>query len=171
VARDGAGNTRTSGAVTVIVKNARATPPPDSPPDSAPALSRLGLSAATFRKSTKLSFGLSEPAKVTLSFERKLLGRKRAGKCVTSAAKGPRCSLYRRLGATLSVDATAGTNSLRLGRRGMAAGSYRLTLVAKDAGGKRSAAARTAFRLVGSAGHKSSASAVVTAIRSLRLAF
>jgi predicted phage tail protein len=151
----------------VTVKNAITTPPSEL----APAISRFKLSAARFRKSTTISFKLSEAAKVTLSFERKLRGHKARGKCVTSAKKGARCTLYRRLATKVKVDGTVGMNSLRLGRRGMPAGSYRLTLVATDSTGKRSEAARTSFRLVGGAAHSSRASAVEAAIRSVRLAF
>jgi hypothetical protein len=168
VARDAAGNTRTAATVGVTVANATKGPPP--PPDLAPAISRLKLSASSFRKSATIGFKLSEAAKVTLSFERRLSGRKRHGKCMTSAKKGARCTLYRKLSSKTTVDGSAGMNSLRLGRRGMSAGSYRLTLVATDAGGKRSAAARTAFRLLAPAAHRSSR-AVETAIRSVQLAF
>ena len=109
---------------------------------------------------------------MTLSFERKLRGRKRGGRCVTTARRGARCSLYRRAGAKLSVDATAGLNSLRLSRRALPAGSYRLTLVAADRSGNRSAAVRAGFRLVEAATtRRSRAAVVVTAIRRLRLAF
>jgi hypothetical protein len=169
LARDAAGNAKTSTVVTVTVANATEGSPP--PPDFAPAISRFKLSASSFRKSTTINFKLSEAARVTLSFERKLRGHKQRGKCVTSAKKGARCSVYRRLAGKVTVDGTAGMNSLRLGRRGMAAGSYRLTLVATDSTGKRSAAARAGFRLVGSAAHRSRASAVEAAIRSVRLAF
>jgi hypothetical protein len=167
LARDAAGNTKTSAAVTVTVKNGSSS----VPPNLAPAISRLKLSAATFRKSTTISFKLSEAAKVRLSVERKLRGHKKRGKCVASAKKGARCSLYRRLATKVSVDGTAGLNSLRLGRRGMPGGSYRLALVATDSSGKRSATARIGFRLVGSGAYKSRASVVQTAIRSLRLTF
>ena len=53
----------------------------------------------------------------------------------------------------------------------MAAGSYRLTLVATDASGKRSEKARAGFRLIASAAHKSRASAIEAAIRRVELAF
>ena len=63
--------------------------------DLAPALTKLKLSHASFRKgkSTTISFRLSEAAKVTLSFERKLDGRRVRGKCV-KPAKGAAAELH-----------------------------------------------------------------------------
>jgi Galactose oxidase-like, Early set domain/Bacterial Ig domain len=168
VARDAAGNTSTAATVAVTVSNAiKGSPPPDDPP----TITGLKLSSASFRKNSTISFRLSEAARVTLSFERKLSGRKRHGKCVTGARKGARCTLYRKLASKITVDGTTGPNSLRLGRRGMAAGSYRLTLVATDSSGKRSEKARAGFRLIASAAHKSRTSAIEAAIRRVELAF
>ena len=122
VARDSLGNERASPPVTVNVDNQdgtpvnplppKKTPPTETPPggnppggtppggnppanEVAPALIRLKLSQATFRKgkSTTISFRLSEAAKVALSFERKLDGRRVRGRCV-KPAKGarPKCT-------------------------------------------------------------------------------
>ena len=170
VARDAAGNTTTSALVQVTVSNAKKGPPPP-PTDVAPKISRLKLSGARFRKRTTVRFKLSEAAKVTLSFERKLRGRRSHGKCVTRAKRGARCALYRRAARKVSVQGSVGMNSLKLGRRGMPAGSYRLTLVATDPGGKRSPATRVGFRLLAPAAHRGRASVVETAIRSIRLDF
>jgi hypothetical protein len=167
VLRDTEGNATLSAAVTVTVRNTTTT----QPPDLAPAISRLKLSSASFRKSATISFRLSEAAKVTLSFERKLRGHKRRGKCSASTKRGARCTLYRRAGSKIKVDASAGVNTLRLGRRGMPAGSYRLTLVAVDSTGKHSPAMRTGFHLIGAAPHSTRAPVVEAAIRSVLLAF
>ena len=147
------------------------TPPSGNPPSGnpptgnprtanlAPALSKLKLSQASFRKgkATTISFQLSEAAKVVLSFERKLDGRRVRGRCV-KPAKGarPNCTRYSRLRTTLSMQGKAGANSLvfrgRLSRtRALAVGRYRMTLVATDATGKKSTAARASFRLLDSA--------------------
>jgi len=72
---------------------------------------------------------------------------------------------------TCTDDGTAGRNALRLGRRGMPAGRYRLTLVATDAGGKRSNRARRRFSLVATTARKSRSAAIDAAIRSVELAF
>ena len=185
VARDSLGNTSTSAGVTVTVDNQDGTPvnalPPKKTPagggetepgggnggggggggggptDVAPALTKLKLSHASFRKgkSTTISFRLSEAAKVTLSFERKLDGRRVRGKCV-KPAKGPRpnCTRYSRLGSVMTFQGKAGSNSLafrgRLSRsKVLAVGRYRMTLVATDATGKRSAAARVELQADG----------------------
>ena len=65
------------------------------PTNLAPALTKLKLSHASFRKgkSTTISFRLSEAAKVTLSFERKQSGRRVHGRCV-KLAKGKRAELH-----------------------------------------------------------------------------
>jgi hypothetical protein len=125
----------------------------------APALTKLKLSHTSFRKgkSTTISFRLSEAAKVSLSFERKLGGRRVHGRCV-KPSKGARsnCTRYSRLGTVMTFRGKAGANSLtfrgRLSRKQvLAVGSYRLTLLATDATGKRSAAARVSFKLMESA--------------------
>jgi hypothetical protein len=125
----------------------------------APALTKLKLSHTSFRKgkSTTISFRLSEAAKVSLSFERKLGGRRVHGRCV-KPSKGTRsnCTRYSRLGTVMTLRGKAGANSLtfrgRLSRKQvLAVGSYRLTLLATDASGKRSAAARVSFKLLESA--------------------
>jgi hypothetical protein len=189
VARDALGNERTSAGVAVNVDNQDGTPvnglpPKKTPPqqggggetgggsggggnggggggaaDVAPALSKLKLSQASFRKgkSTTISFRLSEPAKVTLSFERKLDGRRVHGECVKPAkGKRPNCTRYSRLRTVMTFQGKAGSNSLsfrgRLSRsKVLALGRYRLTLVATDASGKRSAGARVSFKLMESA--------------------
>jgi hypothetical protein len=155
VARDAAGNTTASPPQTVTVANS-AVPPP-VPSNAAPVISRLKLSASAFSRRTTLSFRLSEAAQVTLSFERKLTGHKAGGKCVSPAKKGhARCTRYSRIRTTLKLQAKAGANSMylkgRLSRkRSLAPGRYRLTLVATDPAGKRSAPAATSFRLLDAA--------------------
>jgi hypothetical protein len=127
-------------------------------PNQAPVLSRLKLSQATFRKGkpTTISFRLSEAAKVALSFERKLDGRRVRGRCVKPATGlRPNCTRYSRLKTGLTVQGKAGTNTVvfrgRLSRsRVLAVGRYRLTLVATDSTGKRSAARQVGFRMLDS---------------------
>ena len=119
----------------------------------------MKLSHTSFRKgkSTTISFRLSEAAKVALSFERKLDGRRVRGRCV-KPVKGarPNCTRYSKLKTVLTVQGKAGTNSLvfrgRLSRsKVLAVGRYRMTLVATDATGKKSTAARVSFQLLDSA--------------------
>jgi hypothetical protein len=170
VARDAAGNTKTSAVVSVTVANGGTSavtpptisPPPPPPPPSgatnaAPAISRVKLSPATFSRGTTLSFRLSEAARVTLSFERRLAGRRAGGKCVSPPRKGrAKCTRYSRVRTTLKLEGKAGANSMQLERRlsrtgSLAPGRYRLTLLATDPQGKRSAPATTSFRLLDAA--------------------
>jgi Domain of unknown function (DUF1929)/Bacterial Ig domain len=130
-----------------------------SPGNSPPALSKLKLSPARFRKGKPMtiSFRLTEAAKVVLSFERKLAGRRVRGRCIKPSKRArPNCTRYQRLSSKLTVQGKAGANSIafrgRLPRkRTLAVGSYRLTLQATDATGQRSKPARASFRLLESA--------------------
>jgi hypothetical protein len=160
VARDAASNAGTSAAVGVNVQNAApptddpstepppgtsqspsspsATPPSATPPsvDPAPTITRLKLSPATFRTRSKVSLRLSEAARVTLSFERKLKSGRYAGLRTGIAFQG-------------KTGSNAAWLSRRLSRRAtLSPGRYRLTAVAKDGGGKRSAPVRAGFRLL-----------------------
>ena len=189
LARDSFGNPSTSAGVTVNVQNEDGVPintlppkkTPQQPPGEtpgggggnptkpanptgpgnlAPALTRLKLSRAKFRKgkSTTIGFRLSEAARVTLSFERKLRGRRVNGVC-EKARKGIRtnCTRYSKLRTVVTLRGKAGANSFsfrgRLSRtKLLAVGSYRITLRATDATGKRSDAVRSSLQLMESAG-------------------
>ena len=105
---------------------------------------------------TAISFRLSEAARVVLTFERKLSGRRSHGRCV-KPRKGAHtnCIRYVRVSGGLTAQARAGTNTVafrgRLSRkRVLALGSYRLTLLAKDAAGNWSSPATASFRLLAS---------------------
>jgi hypothetical protein len=122
----------------------------------APILRKLKLSSSRFRrgKLTTISFRLSEAAKVVLSFERKLSGRRSHGRCV-KPRKGarPNCTRYVGVSGRLTVTGKAGLNSVgfrgRLARkRRLPTGSYRLTLMAKDSSGEWSAPASVSFKLL-----------------------
>jgi hypothetical protein len=194
VATDDAGLSATSAPVTVSVDNPdppptdsvppipqpRTQPPTDVPPagnpggpgptpaNLKPAITRVKLSRATFRKGVgvELSFRLSEAATVSVTFERRLNGRRVRGRCVKLAAgKRPNCTRYAPA-KTVKLRAKAGASSWLLRARlfrSLAVGRYRLTLLATDATGKRSAAARASFRLLESAG-TSGVSAVRAAV-------
>jgi hypothetical protein len=181
IATDTAGNQRTSAGVPVTVFNEEGDPidalPPKKPinrpgppvgqkPDNpsgpgnpggpgnlAPSVSRLKASPARVRKGklTRISFRLSEPARVSVVFDRKLPGRRVRGRCA-KPRKGLRanCTRYVRARTKLSVQGKAGANSIGFRGRGLAPGRYRLTLVAKDPSGRASRAARLNFRLLAS---------------------
>jgi hypothetical protein len=131
-------------------------PPPSQPPapaNAAPAISRLKLSPAKFRRGagTTIGFRLSEAARVTVSFERKLPGRRVRGRCVKPAeGRRSNCTRYVALKTKLRLQGRAGPNVVALRARAFAIGSYRLTVLATDPAGKRSAPARESFRLLAS---------------------
>jgi streptogramin lyase len=104
---------------------------------------------------TTVAFTLNEAATVRLTIERKLAGRRRGGKCVkpTRALRSAkRCARYVKRGTLSRRILAGGANSFRfsgrIGRRALAAGSYRITAVATDAGGLRSTPRRAKFRVV-----------------------
>jgi hypothetical protein len=155
LARDAAGNTAAV-SVEVTVDNSDAVAPGGGPaiaPNLTPAIAQLRLSRATFRRGagTQIRFSLSEAAKVSLTFERMLKGRRVRGRCVKpTAGRRANCTRYAG-GKVVEVQAKAGANTVPVGGRlvrALAVGRYRLTLVATDATGKRSAAARASLRLL-----------------------
>ena len=92
------------------------------PTDPAPALSRLKLSRARFRKgrSTTISFRLSEAAKVSAVLRAQAAGRRTVrGRCVKPAkhARAELHSLCARARGELTLRGKAGTNSCQLPRQ------------------------------------------------------
>src|SRR5207253_10505539 len=86
-----------------------ATPPPPAPDSTKPALGSLRASPAAFvaatsgasvttrtARSTRLSFRLSEAARVTFTLQRRAAGRLAGGRCRTATPANrsrPRCDL------------------------------------------------------------------------------
>ena len=94
---------------------------------------------------TQISFGLSEPARVTLAFARAEAGRRAGGRCTARTPgnrRGRRCIRYVLVAGTITRQAESGVNRLRLtarvGRTALAPGTYRITASAVDAAGNRS---------------------------------
>jgi virginiamycin B lyase len=91
-------------------------------------------------RSGTLKLTLSEAATVTIRFERRLPGRRKAGRCVVPrrAAHGRRCTRLRPAG-TQTRRAVRGANRLaiggKVGRRTLPVGSYRIMVRATDAAG------------------------------------
>ena len=135
-----AGNDAASVAITGVA--AAGGPGPAGGADrSAPAISGLKLAAKpTLRKGAKLRLRLSEAAKVRVVAERLLPGRRSGRRCVAKGS-GKRCVRVVRLTA-VTVSLKAGTVTISLAGKRLKRGSVRFTLVATDAAGNASKAAR-----------------------------
>jgi hypothetical protein len=152
------------------------TPAAAGPPGSAPRFLAASLKPATFavdpkgrsevavsahaakkkkaKKGTTIRFTLSEAARVVVTIKRRSRGRKVGKRCVKPTRATRRkhaCARYTRA-ARFAVTATAGANkrrfSGRVGRKSLKPGRYRLTLVATDKAGKRSAPRQLGFKIV-----------------------
>lgn len=140
-------------------------PPADT---TAPSVSKASLSRKRFtarkpvhegrKRGAKLSYTLSEAARVTVAFERrapgrrvKVAGRRRCVKPTKANAAKPRCTRHVAAGK-LQRDGKAGANTLKLtgkvGRKTLKPGRYRLRLTAVDAAGLRSKPVALAFRVL-----------------------
>jgi len=150
-------------------------PPALSPDTARPRLSALKLSPARFRAAgrgasvstrarSRVSYRLSEPARVRFAVERGLPGRRAGKRCVKpkrSNRAAKRCTRFATVGRPLAHSGKAGRNAFRFsgrirvrskGRlrlRKLAPGRYRLRAVATDAAGNVSRPPRyRAFRIV-----------------------
>ncbi len=135
-----------------------------------PTLDRLALTNRRFRVGrgatatvagrrrtpvgTRFRWRLSEAATVSLRIERKLAGRRSGRRCVKPTKRNRRarkCTRWSRAG-TLTRTAAVGNGgtafSGRIGRRKLAAGSYRAVVSAKDAAGNSSRSRTIAFKIV-----------------------
>ncbi len=138
-----------------------------TPPPTTPSVSSLGLSAKTFRAvnvggsvfsvrtGTRVSYKLSEVARVTFTVKRRAAGRRMGKRCVTPRRgnrRQHRCTRLLAVRGSFTQNGVAGVNrfnfSGRMNRRALAPGSYRLYAVARNASGKRSRALSVAFRIV-----------------------
>jgi fibronectin-binding autotransporter adhesin len=102
---------------------------------------------------TTFKYKLSEAATVRFTLARRGTGRRSGGKCVKQARKNrgtKRCTRYSAAGG-FTVGSVAGANSHRfsgkIGSKKLVAGTYRVTLVATDAAGNRSAARSTTVKV------------------------
>jgi len=116
------------------------TPPSTRPPPA--VLTALTMKPARFRtrgrrRGTTIGFRLDKAARVTLTFERLVSGRRVAKRCVANRRRGKRCTIVRRAGR-LTVNARKGANSRRftgvLAGKRLVRGRYRLK--ATPAGGR-----------------------------------
>jgi streptogramin lyase len=137
---------------------------------TAPGVSALGMSDRTVvvgkgatakvaaKTGTTIRYTLSEAAKVTLRFERKLKGRRvKKGKrrvCAKPTRKNRkkrRCTRFKGAG-TLTRTSKQGKNSVkftgRIGKKALKRGSYRLVVRATDSAGNKSKARTLTFKVV-----------------------
>ncbi len=108
----------------------------------------------TRRTGAKISYTLSEQARVSLRIDRVLRGRRSGKRCVKprpSLRKKRACTRYVRAG-TLVRSGRQGANTVkftgRIGKRALRRGNHRLTVSAKDLAGNASKPKRTSFRVV-----------------------
>ena len=127
------------------------TPPADT---TEPRLSGLALAKKAFKGSTKLTYGLSERATLTVKIQRIKKGRRVNGKCrKQTAANRTRkaCKRFVKLPGKIETTAGAGVNKVtipaRIGGRKLKPGRYRLVAQARDAAGNQSTVKRIAFRI------------------------
>lgn len=110
---------------------------------------RKGGSGAT------ISFRLDVAADVSFAVQRKASGRRVGGRCVASSGSNrgkPKCPRFLSVGGGFGSAGKAGLNSLgfsgRVGRRALAAGSYRLVATAENGRGGSSAPATKGFEIL-----------------------
>ena len=133
-----------------------------------PALALLRMSVRRFRAATagpsarsaaplgtRVTWMLSEPARVTFRVQRALAGRLVRGRCVRATRANRRrkpCTRYVAVRGTFTRAGVRGANAMRfmgrIGGRRLAPGRYRLVASARDAAGNRSLLRRTGFRIV-----------------------
>ncbi|HEV2754365.1 MAG TPA: choice-of-anchor Q domain-containing protein [Actinomycetota bacterium] len=136
-------------------------PPPGAPPAPAPPpplvvlppdVVKPRLTHASARREGSrivLKVASSENATLRATLSRVVRGRRRGGRCVTSAPKpkkGRRCTKARRV-KQMPGSVVAGANTVRLLAGTLAPGPYRLRIVAVDAAGNVSAAQVVRFRV------------------------
>jgi hypothetical protein len=165
--QDGTGDCVAIPDIGAFEVESRCPKPPDVA-NIAPKVSKASLSRKRFtarkpvhkgrKRGTKLSFTLSESARVKLTFDRKsngrrvkVTGKRRCVKPTKRNATKPRCTRHTPTG-NLTTSAKAGLNTLaltgKLGRKTLTPGPYRLTLTATDPTGLASKPIRIAFKIL-----------------------
>jgi PKD repeat protein len=154
-----------SATASVVVTAPDRTPPTVSALELAPATFRIGskrtATVAVKRsrkhhpKGTTIEFKLSEQAAVTVSFARRARGVRSGKNCVAPRPKhrhGHACTRYIKAGSLTRHSEHGGSDAIafsgRIGRKALALGAYRSTVVATDPAGNRSAAKTAGFTVV-----------------------
>lgn len=143
VVTDSDGLLATTSASITVGDAATPSGPIDGPvikgePSSRSNATKLALSRIVLSK-RKLTLSATTAAKLQLRFERLVPGHLAHGACSASARHGRRCTA-RKAAGSLTVPIHAGANTITLPARvaghNLAAGSYRLTLVARASDGR-----------------------------------
>jgi hypothetical protein len=120
---------------------------------SAFVAARKGPSIVAARAGARVAFTLSEAAATTLSVERRTRGVRKRGRCRAGhpTRARNRCFRWARVKGSFKRPGVAGHNAFRftgrVGGKRLRPGKYRLVVVATDAAGNRSKAARRPFRI------------------------
>ena len=132
-----------------------------------PAISGFSESASHWRRGrslphiarapvgTTFSFGLNEPANVTLTFTQSVPGRRARGRCVGpshSNSGRPRCKRTV-IAGSFAVSGHAAANKVRFqgklsGSKTLKPGSYRVSTTARDANGFKAVSRSLSFTIV-----------------------
>jgi hypothetical protein len=124
-------------------------PTPSPTPDTVAPV--LGVSAVSSKlkpnTALKLKATLSEGASLSVSYERKVSGRKVGKTCKAGAKKGKKCTTYKKL-ATVKVAGVGGSSTVTLPKRKLAAGDYRVVVTPVDAAGNKGAAKTVTFKVL-----------------------
>lgn len=159
----GAGNTLWVGLESARkvarVTGVAAPPPPgggggQGADTTGPTLSAVALARRVRTgKRARLRLRVSEAATLTIRFDRVAPGRRKAGRCVAPrrAPKGERCARTVKRGVQRRA-VREGVNRPRIGgrvgKRALAAGRYRVTLVARDEAGNASKPVKRTLRVL-----------------------
>ena len=118
------------------------------------AKKRTAVSARA-KRGTAFVFALSEPAQTTITISRAVAGRRSGKRCVKprrSLRKRKRCTRLVKVGTLKRSKTKAGKNTIaftgRLGKKALARGRYRASVVATDVANQRSAARQVSFTVV-----------------------
>ncbi|HEX7298611.1 MAG TPA: right-handed parallel beta-helix repeat-containing protein [Solirubrobacteraceae bacterium] len=146
----------------VLALAGSATAAPAAPAASRPTVTGFSFSPVTFAASTRaqrmttIRFTLSKRATVKIDMARKLRGRRSGGRCVKGTrklAKRRACTRYLGRGRLVRSKQQRGQRTVafsgRIAGKSLAAGTYRATIVAVDAAGRRSAPKTASFRISG----------------------
>ena len=137
-------------------------PPPPPPPPPPVELTGLQVAPSPLKASRhrlgtsgRITYSLTRPARVTLTFTRAGTGMRVGSKCRTAPRRFPRgrkrCTLWKAVPGSLAQQAVAGTTKVRWGgwlaKRRLAPGRYRVRALPVEAGGPQAAERVAGFRI------------------------